>query len=453
MAHEISHILLHSVRHPKKDNEFYTDLTAIMLGFQNIFQNGRRITKTDVEQGFMSTTTRTQTTTYGYLNDKQFYFVRNKINSILENNRKRKKLLSEGLKKFTRLLSKYEKTLFKSKAFLEYLTKNTNKRISGEDGKKIMIFFQPGYMDDLASSLKEYKEKQKTINNFLKGLFHYTDQTVNLLSIFTNNLKIYIGELTAKLVPLKRDTRMLKKYVGYGYRIKFFSLRLKITKKYLDQLGNKLKKLKWNNFKKYILILALLPLFLLIIFISIKKQSNNTYIIHIPAPVSVIPSNENSSVELNDTSTIQTKDSKTYVSLPNGTVLSKSSYYLKGLGQLKIDNGTNLDAIAKLVNASTNKSIFTVYIKAKNTYSISKISDGNFKLFFNLGNDWDTEIKAFMVNSGYKVFEENFDFTTSEYEEGDYVHTQYATFSVTLNPVIGGQAKTDEINAIEFSNY
>lgn len=133
--------------------------------------------------------------------------------------------------------------------------------------------------------------------------------------------------------------------------------------------------------------------------------------------------------------------------------LFKNLYYLNGLGELKIKNGTNLDAIAKLVNITTNKSIFTVYIKANNTYDINKISNGYYKLFFNLGNDWDADVKAFAVNSSYEVFEDNFDFTTSEYEEGDYMNTRYATFSVTLNPVIGGQAKTEKINVIEFGSY
>lgn len=220
MAHELSHILLYSLSHSKKENEFYTDLTAIMLGFQNIFQNGRKITKTDVEQGFMSTTTRTQTTTYGYLNDIQFNFARNKINSILEKNRERKKSLSEEFKKFTKLLSKYEKTLFKFKKFLEYLTKKTNKNISIEDAKKVVTFFQPGYMDELVLPTKEYEEKQEIIEKFFKELSHYTDQKVNQLSTYTNSLKTYIDELKVKIVPLKKDVGMLKKYVGYKYRIK-----------------------------------------------------------------------------------------------------------------------------------------------------------------------------------------------------------------------------------------
>ena len=106
-----------------------------------------------------------------------------------------------------------------------------------------------------------------------------------------------------------------------------------------------------------------------------------------------------------------------------------------------------------MVNVVTNKSIFTVYIKANSTYEINKVSDGDYKLFFNLGNNWDTKAKAFTVNSSYEVFEDSFDFTTSEYEEGDYINTRYATFDVTLNPVVGGQAKTNGINAVDFGKY
>ena len=231
MAHELSHILLYSLHHPKKENEFYTDLTAIMLGFQNIFQHGRKITKTNVEHGFMSTTTITQTTTYGYLNDEQFNFACNKVNSILNKNRERKNLLSKELKKFTKLLSKYEKNLFKFKRFLEYLTKNINKKISGEDGKKMVTFFQPVYMNELDLPSKEYNEKQETIEKFLKELTHYTGQRVNQLSTYTNDLKIYTNELKNKLMHLKKDAGMLGKYVSYKHRIKVFFSVFKIDKK------------------------------------------------------------------------------------------------------------------------------------------------------------------------------------------------------------------------------
>ncbi len=133
------------------------------------------------------------------------------------------------------------------------------------------------------------------------------------------------------------------------------------------------------------------------------------------------------------------------VSFSTGEFLNKNSYYLNGNGELEIRNGTNDDAVAKLVNINTNRSIATIYIGANNNYTLKNISDGNYKLVFNLGHDWDTISKKFTKNSSYSVFEESFDFlTTSSY---------YSTFSVTLNPVLGGTAETNNVNPEEFSNY
>ncbi len=222
MAHELSHILLYSLMHSKKDNEFYTDLLAIMLGFQNIFQNGRHVVTSEETPG-TGTTITTRITSYGYLTDKQFNFALDKINLILKENKGRKKPLLQEFKKLTNVLSEYEKILYKFKGFLEYVTKNTNKKITGQDGEKMVTFFQLGYMDELHSPPKEYKEKLETIEKFLKKISHYTEQEVNQIGIYTNSLKTYANKLEVKIVRLKKDIRMLKKYVSYKYRIKLFS--------------------------------------------------------------------------------------------------------------------------------------------------------------------------------------------------------------------------------------
>lgn len=223
----------------------------------------------------------------------------------------------------------------------------------------------------------------------------------------------------------------------------------KRPKIHLNQLT---KNLKWDNVKKFIPILVIV---LIVIFISTQKEKKNTYTNtnYYPDPISVIPDKQNNQVEYTDIPEVKNKAPKDYGSLSNGTTLSKNSYYFNGLGELKIKNGTSFDAIVKLINTATNKSVFTFYIKANNVYNINKVEDGYYKLFFNLGNDWDTEIKAFSVNSSYKVFEDLFDFTTREYVESDNIRTQYSTFEVTLNPVIGGQAETENVSAVEFANY
>ena len=79
-------------------------------------------------------------------------------------------------------------------------------------------------------------------------------------------------------------------------------------------------------------------------------------------------------------------------------MINSNPYYLDGLGELKINNGTDRDAVFKLVNTDIGKSIFTVYIKSKNIYRIKKICDGTYKLFFNIGQNWDKTSKRFLVN-------------------------------------------------------
>jgi len=204
---------------------------------------------------------------------------------------------------------------------------------------------------------------------------------------------------------------------------------------------------KKDRYKKIILIFVALLFF-------IGLYTKNARTPAPSAPISVIPNNtEGQPIQTTKNIPTQIKDPKNYVSLPSGTIFSKNPYYLNGLGKLQIKNGTSLDAIVKLVNTTINKSVFTVYIKANSTYTIDKVKDGNYKLFFNLGNNWDTELKAFVINSSYKVFKDLFDFTTREYEEGDYIRTKYSTFEVTLNPVIGGTAETENVNVAEFANY
>jgi len=71
MAHELSHIVLHSMWHKEKDNEYYTDLTAMLLGFALIMRTGRKVVKSKTDHQYLLVTVRsvttTSTTTYGYL--------------------------------------------------------------------------------------------------------------------------------------------------------------------------------------------------------------------------------------------------------------------------------------------------------------------------------------------------------------------------------------------------
>lgn len=83
IAHEMSHVLLNSLWHPMRDNEFYTDLVPIVLGFGKIIDSGRKIETPE------------SITTFGYLTDKQYNYSREKIDQILEEYKSLKTMLLE----------------------------------------------------------------------------------------------------------------------------------------------------------------------------------------------------------------------------------------------------------------------------------------------------------------------------------------------------------------------
>jgi len=134
-------------------------------------------------------------------------------------------------------------------------------------------------------------------------------------------------------------------------------------------------------------------------------------------------------------------------SLTNGTILKRNIVYLQDYGELTIRNGTNLDAVAKLIRGGT--SILTVYIKANNTYTMTDISDGIYWLVFTQGIDWDSVTQKFLHNTQYSAFEDTLNFTTTE--DGQYYY--YPQFEVTLNPVVGGTAETNNIPGDQFDKY
>jgi hypothetical protein len=138
---------------------------------------------------------------------------------------------------------------------------------------------------------------------------------------------------------------------------------------------------------------------------------------------------------------------KEVVSLPNGKVIKSNAKYLKGYGELEIDNGTMSDAVAKLIIDGT--SAYTVYIKANSTYTIKNISNGEYRLAFVLGTDWDATTGTFLQSTEYSSFDEPFPFTVTE----DATTTYYSTYQVTLNPIVGGTATTQIVDPTQFSQY
>lgn len=160
----------------------------------------------------------------------------------------------------------------------------------------------------------------------------------------------------------------------------------------------------------------------------------------------------------NTNSNISETEIEEPVNLPPEKVYNQGHLFLKnkscfrGLGNLTIKNGTGNDAVVKLVSAVTNKSVLTAFIKRHSNFSIKRISNGDYFLYFVLGTHYDEDNQIFLKNCSYSYFSDEFSFRTRKYEIPEGTETEYSVFEVTLHPVEGGTAKTVDVSKNEFVN-
>lgn len=143
MAHELSHILLYSMRHPQRDSEFYTDLLPMILGFRKVVEKGRQVVEITREIGDRW---ETQTITYGYLSDKQFEIASNKIKTAFKERNKVKENYIKEITKLKALCSKARLNMQLFKKFLEYLGKYRKRYYKKADAHRIVLLHHIGYL-------------------------------------------------------------------------------------------------------------------------------------------------------------------------------------------------------------------------------------------------------------------------------------------------------------------
>ena len=229
MAHELSHIVLHSLQHKQRDNEFYADLTAMILGFSLVMKDGRKVKETQTVQTknyiiYSETITQTATTTYGYLSDSQFKLAFDKIDRILKKYRAScrdsKEELARKLSDCEKQILVYKRQLFKFSKFIDHVDKKHITRMSQEDALKVIAFHQPGYVDRFAGVLRNNEEKRRQIYDRLpiglskRSASHYTTRTSDSLRTLCNDVGDLLSNLEQESMLLKNDIAVLKKYVG-----------------------------------------------------------------------------------------------------------------------------------------------------------------------------------------------------------------------------------------------
>ncbi|MCL5025257.1 MAG: hypothetical protein M1531_02010 [Chloroflexi bacterium] len=129
--------------------------------------------------------------------------------------------------------------------------------------------------------------------------------------------------------------------------------------------------------------------------------------------------------------------------LPNGTFIRDAKR--DGLGQLTIENGRELDAVAILTRPSGDP-VIGIYVQSGNSVTVPGIQDGTYYLYFSLGQDYDSGTAKFTRDATHSRFQDSLVFRTTQVPGG----RQYTTFRVTLQPVAGGNASTQRVDPGQF---
>lgn len=86
-----------------------------------------------------------------------------------------------------------------------------------------------------------------------------------------------------------------------------------------------------------------------------------------------------------------------------------------------------MDTMAVLTDMNL-KPLLAVYIRSKDSFSITKIEDGNYGLYFTVGNLWDAQARKFHSVLGYYRYNPPLVFQTTENE----TDIEYSIFELDL---------------------
>jgi hypothetical protein len=118
----------------------------------------------------------------------------------------------------------------------------------------------------------------------------------------------------------------------------------------------------------------------------------------------------------------------------------------KGRHAVTIENNNSKDAIVKLEDTSTGETYRLVFVRRGQTYKISEVRDGTFIIKFALGSDYSPSQKIFLRGLEVMQFDEADTLQTTW--SGNTVY--YSTLTVSLAPVVGGNADSTKINPRDF---
>lgn len=230
MAHELSHVVLYSMRHSKKENEFYTDLTAMIFGFSEVMNLGRKIIETNSRINYYANVkeTQTTTTTYGYLSDENFNYAHEKINQVIRRKKSYKNRISASLKKVSMIIKEIDENNTYFDYCLKYITQKPPSSLKTSDSNEIFSFYQLDYLENRNTDMSKLKKSVSLISEKLNHIHRYTQKNNERLEEYDKQASKLISSTKEEKNISSKKLSVVKRYTPFFYKLKYkYNLFLK----------------------------------------------------------------------------------------------------------------------------------------------------------------------------------------------------------------------------------
>lgn len=111
-----------------------------------------------------------------------------------------------------------------------------------------------------------------------------------------------------------------------------------------------------------------------------------------------------------------------------------------GQAELAIDNGGSSDAVVTL--SKGGKAAIAVYIRKGRKVTVRGVPDGTYTVYFTGGSGWDEDARGFARKCAFQKFEDKLPFETTS--------AGWRNWRISLSKVIGGNARTNDVDPDEF---
>ena len=214
MAHELSHVLLRSLGHPECDNEVYTDLTAMLMGFSEIMDQGRKV----VRRTARGERVQTHTTTYGYLEDYEFDFALLRVNTLLEQYSATKKEIARVAESVLQDCRSAEESLADFQKLLGYLDTHVDRRTKKRDAARLVACHAPAYTEPLQNAIFQGERVATKAAEAANRISWYNESTATSLEVHRGPLVSAKEALAAAHERIRSDCEVLRRNIGFFAR-------------------------------------------------------------------------------------------------------------------------------------------------------------------------------------------------------------------------------------------